>query len=77
MTLSGPYTTFFSLAQGVLKMLGSIYSVSVQHADIEELRMRMLTMPAHPDVPAGLKQRTPGSAWSHYRIRHPIHRAVR
>jgi 2-haloacid dehalogenase len=55
-TLSGPYTTFFSLAQGVLKMLGSIYSVSVQHADIEELRMRMLTMPAHPDVPAGLKQ---------------------
>jgi 2-haloacid dehalogenase len=56
MTLSGPYTTFFSLAQGVLKMLGSIYSVSVQHADIEELRMRMLTMPAHPDVPAGLKQ---------------------
>jgi 2-haloacid dehalogenase len=55
-TLSGPYTTFFSLGQGVLEMLGSIYGVSVQQADIEELRMRMLTMPAHPDVPAGLKQ---------------------
>jgi 2-haloacid dehalogenase len=55
-TLSGPYTTFFSLGQGVLQMLGSIYGVSIQHADIEELRTRMLTMPAHPDVPAGLKQ---------------------
>jgi len=46
-TLSGPYTTFFSLGQGVLQMLGSIYSVSVQQADIEELRIRMLTMPAY------------------------------
>jgi 2-haloacid dehalogenase len=55
-TLSGPYTTFFSLGQGVLQMLGSIYGVPVQQADIEELRMRMLTMPAHPDVPLGLKQ---------------------
>ena len=55
-TLSGPYTTFFSLGQGVLQMLGSIYDVSIQQADIEELSIRMLTMPAHPDVPAGLKQ---------------------
>jgi 2-haloacid dehalogenase len=55
-TLSGPYTTFFTLGQGVLKMLGSIHDVSIQQADIEELRTRMLTMPAHPDVPAGLKQ---------------------
>jgi 2-haloacid dehalogenase len=55
-TLSGPYTTFFSLGQGVLQMLASIYGVAIEHADIEELRMRMLTMPAHPDVPAGLKQ---------------------
>ena len=55
-TLSGPYTTFFTLGQGVLKMLGSIHNVSIHQADIEELRMRMLTMPAHPDVPPGLKQ---------------------
>ena len=55
-TLSGPYTTFFTLAQGVLKMLGAIHNVSIQQVDIEELRMRLLTMPAHPDVPAGLKQ---------------------
>ena len=55
-TLSGPYTTFFSLGQGVLQMLGSIYGVSIEPADIEELRTRLLTMPAHPDVPSGLKQ---------------------
>ena len=55
-TLSGPYMTFFTLAQGVLKMLGSIHNVSIQKDDIEELRTRLLTMPAHPDVPAGLKQ---------------------
>src|SRR5262245_16721451 len=55
-TLSGPYTTFFRLGQGVLKMLGSIHDVSIQEADIQELRERMLTMPAHPDVPAGLKE---------------------
>ena len=55
-TLSGPYTTFFKLGQGVLKMQGAIHNVSITEADIEELRTRMLTMPAHPDVPAGLKQ---------------------
>lgn len=55
-TLSGPYTTFFTLGQGVLKMLGSIYKVSITDADVDELRTRMLTMPAHPDVPVGLKQ---------------------
>jgi len=55
-TLAGPYTTFFTLGQGVLKMMGSIHNVSIQKDDIEELRMRLLTMPAHPDVPAGLKQ---------------------
>jgi 2-haloacid dehalogenase len=55
-TLSGPYTTFFTWGRDVLKMLGSIHNVSIQKDDIEELRTRLLTMPAHPDVPAGLKQ---------------------
>jgi 2-haloacid dehalogenase len=55
-TLSGPYTMFFTLGQGVLKMLGTIHNVSITEADVDELRTRMLTMPAHPDVPAGLKQ---------------------
>jgi 2-haloacid dehalogenase len=55
-SLSGPYTTFFTLGQGVLKMLGTIHNVSITEADVDELRTRMLTMPAHPDVPEGLKQ---------------------
>jgi 2-haloacid dehalogenase len=55
-TLSGLYTSFFTLGQGVLRMLGSIHNVSIHEADIQELKERMLTMPAHADVPAGLKQ---------------------
>jgi hypothetical protein len=55
-TLSGHYTSFFTLGQGVLTMLGATHRVSIQHADIDELRMRMLTMPEHSDVPARLKQ---------------------
>ena len=55
-TLSGPYTPFFTLGQGVLKMLGSIHSVAIREDDVQELRERMLTMPAHSDVPTGLKQ---------------------
>jgi 2-haloacid dehalogenase len=54
-SLSGPYATFFTLGQGVLKMLGSIHNVVITEADVDELRTRMLTMPAHTDVPAGLK----------------------
>ena len=55
-TLAGPYATFFTLGQGVLEMLGAIYKVSVRSADIDELRTRMLTMPAHPDVVEGLRR---------------------
>jgi 2-haloacid dehalogenase len=54
-TLSGSYVPFFDLGQGVLKMLGAIYHIGIKDSDVEELRMRMLTMPAHPDVPPGLK----------------------
>jgi 2-haloacid dehalogenase len=55
-TLSRHYTPFFTLGQGVLTMLGAIHKVSIQYADIDELKVRMLTMPARSDVPAGLKQ---------------------
>jgi 2-haloacid dehalogenase len=55
-TLSGPYQTFFTLGQGVLRMLGTIHGVAITEADIDELRTGMLTMPAHADVPPGLKQ---------------------
>ena len=55
-TLSGHYTPFFPLGQAVLRMLGSMHNVSIHDVDIQELRERMLTMPACADVPAGLKQ---------------------
>jgi 2-haloacid dehalogenase len=51
-----PYIPFFNLAEAVLKSMGSIHSVSIQQADIVELGTRSATMPAHADVPAGLKQ---------------------
>ncbi len=54
-TLSSYYQTFFTLGQGVLEMLGRIYGVSIKPADVEELRTRMLSMPAHKDVPEGLR----------------------
>jgi len=55
-TLSGPYVPFFSLARGVLKMLAETHRVKVSPSDIDELRTRMLTMPAHPDAFVGLRQ---------------------
>jgi 2-haloacid dehalogenase len=36
--------------------MGSIHGIPIQHADLVELEMRSATMPAYPDVPAGLKQ---------------------
>src|ERR1700744_907680 len=57
----GPYTPFFTLSQAVLKYMGSIHNVSILPADIDELARLLATMPAPPDVPAGLKQlREPG-----------------
>jgi 2-haloacid dehalogenase len=53
-TLSGAYEDFFALAQGVLRMLGEIHKLDIHASDMEELKTRMLNMPAHPDVPDGL-----------------------
>ncbi|GAA4587835.1 haloacid dehalogenase type II [Planotetraspora phitsanulokensis] len=53
-TLSGLYEGFFTLGQGLLKMVGDVHGVEVADADVEEIRQAMLTMPAHPDVEEGL-----------------------
>ena len=53
-TLSDHYVDFFTLGQGVLRMLADIYRVSIADADALRLRKGMLTMPAHPDVTDGL-----------------------
>ena len=56
LTLSGLYKDYFSLGQGLLKMVGDIHKVKVTPEDIEAIRQAMLTMPAHPDVEEGLKK---------------------
>jgi 2-haloacid dehalogenase len=52
--LSGCYVDFFSLGQGVLRMLGEINATPISDEDVENIKHAMLTMPAHPDVADGL-----------------------
>lgn len=54
-TLAGYYETFFTLGMGVFEMLGTIYGVSLMRSDREELRIRMMSMPAHEDAEKGLQ----------------------
>jgi 2-haloacid dehalogenase len=53
-TASGHYVDFFTLGQGVLRMLAAIRGVQLAEADVDALRHAMLTMPAHADVEDGL-----------------------
>jgi 2-haloacid dehalogenase len=55
-TLSGLWEGYFTLGQGLLKMVGDTHGVEVTDADIEDIGQAMLTMPAHPDVEPGLSQ---------------------
>ncbi len=50
MTQTGLYAPFGELAVGTLGMLGSIHGVTVGENDSDELKERINTMPAHPDV---------------------------
>jgi len=56
LTLSGLYKDFFSLGQGLFKMVADIHNVPVTPADVEELGTSMMTLPSHPDVKTGLEQ---------------------
>ncbi|MGA8332171.1 MAG: haloacid dehalogenase type II [Mycobacterium sp.] len=53
-TLSGNYVDFFTLGQGVLRMLASIHGADITDDDVGDVKHAMLTMPAHPDVADGL-----------------------
>jgi 2-haloacid dehalogenase len=56
-TSSGSYPgTFFTLGQAVLQMVASIHHVEIRPADVEELGTRLLSLPAFPDVPDGLRK---------------------
>ncbi|MBU2873945.1 haloacid dehalogenase type II [Marinobacter salexigens] len=54
MTLSGIYSPFGELGVGALRMVANIHQINVGNADIAELKKRMSTMPAHPDVAPAL-----------------------
>ncbi|MEQ9124605.1 MAG: haloacid dehalogenase type II, partial [Alphaproteobacteria bacterium] len=61
MTLSGLYTPFGALGVGTLKMVGSVHGIAVADGDIEELKQRMGSMPAHSDgAPALARLRDAG-----------------
>jgi 2-haloacid dehalogenase len=53
-TLAEHYVDFFTLGQGVLRMLAATHGVDVCDDDEQALKQAMLTMPAHPDVADGL-----------------------
>jgi 2-haloacid dehalogenase len=55
-TLAEYYVDFFTLGQGVLRMLADIYRVNITDDDVLRLKAAMLTMPAHPDTVDGLNQ---------------------
>jgi 2-haloacid dehalogenase len=52
--LSGCYVDFFTLGQGMLRMLGEIHGTPISDGDLDRVKQAMLTMPAHPDVADGL-----------------------
>jgi 2-haloacid dehalogenase len=52
--LTGRYVDFFSLGQGVLRMLGEVHGRTISDSDLERIKNAMLTMPAHPDAAEGL-----------------------
>ena len=54
-TLAGYYQSFFTLGQGVLEMLGTIYGVSIKPSDLDELKFSMLSMPPHKEAAEGLR----------------------
>jgi 2-haloacid dehalogenase len=54
-TLAEHYVDFFTLGQGVLRMLADIHRVDITDDDVDRLQLRMRTMPAHPDVAESLK----------------------
>jgi 2-haloacid dehalogenase len=53
-TLAGHYVDFFTLGQGVLRMVADARRVEITDDDVQALKHAMLTMPAHPDVEDGL-----------------------
>lgn len=56
LTLSGLYVPFGEIATGALKMVGATSHVPVQDDDVSELKERISSMPALPDVLPALQR---------------------
>ena len=55
-TLAGPYAEFAAIAGAALDMTASARGVTMSPADRNRILQGMLSLPAHPEVPAALKQ---------------------
>jgi 2-haloacid dehalogenase len=54
-TLSGLYVDYFTLGQGLLRMVGDIHGLELTEKDAARIGEGMQNMPAHPDVKKGLE----------------------
>jgi 2-haloalkanoic acid dehalogenase type II len=54
-TLSGLYVDYFTLGEGLLRMVGEIHGITIGEKEASLIKDGMLSMPAHPDVPKGLE----------------------
>ncbi|MBX7454485.1 haloacid dehalogenase type II [Mycolicibacterium sp. 3033] len=55
-SLAGGYTDFFTLARGLLQMVGDVHGVPVTDDDWQRIGDALRSMPAHPDVVDGLTE---------------------
>lgn len=55
-SLAGGYTDFFTLARGVLQMVGGVHGVSIADDDSTRVGEALRSMPAHPDVVDGFAE---------------------
>ncbi|OBA64755.1 haloacid dehalogenase, type II [Mycobacterium sp. 1100029.7] len=53
-TFTEHYLDFFTIGQGVLRMLADTHGVDISDENVDRLLSHMSTMPAHPDVEDGL-----------------------
>ncbi|MBE7219587.1 MAG: hypothetical protein INR64_14035, partial [Caulobacteraceae bacterium] len=56
MTLAGAYAPLPALAAGVLRMMGTIYSIDIGDAAVADLAAAIKTLPAHADVRPALER---------------------
>jgi 2-haloacid dehalogenase len=54
-TVAGPYVDFGTIARAALEMTAAAHKVTLAAADRDAILRGLVSLPAHPDVPGGLK----------------------